>query len=189
MPHECEPDFGIDDLWLLNVPSGTGLWLPFLYCLVRNEGYKNIVELGCSRGESTGFLAKAAKLNGGHVRSFDYDAVCIEKASAHLSALGLLEYVSFQCSRTWDASGVADFLFADAQHTVEGLVNDWNAWGRHIAPNGTIVFHDMNIGNQDMLDWAKDTFSVNRWQRIHFPGNRGLLVVRNADCWCSWGNR
>ncbi len=40
------------------------------------------------------------------------------------------------------AGGPIDFIFLDAQHTYEGLREEWEAWSPLVAPGGLMAIHD-----------------------------------------------
>jgi predicted O-methyltransferase YrrM len=40
------------------------------------------------------------------------------------------------------AGGAFDFVFLDAQHTYDGLREDWDAWAPLVAPGGIVAIHD-----------------------------------------------
>lgn len=48
---------------------------------------------------------------------------------------------SAQAGKKWDR-GLVDCVFIDADHTEKGCRGDWDAWKKHIRPQGLVIFHD-----------------------------------------------
>lgn len=48
---------------------------------------------------------------------------------------------SHEAGNTWQG-GQMDCLIIDADHTLEGVKGDWEAWGRNLKPGGIVLFHD-----------------------------------------------
>ena len=103
----------VDDLLItIGRPAGT-----FLGVLIREMKAKTIIELGTSYGNSTIWLAEAARDSGGRVISFDIAGYKQEFAQKMLERAGLREFVDL---RTADAlielermPGHFDFVLLD----------------------------------------------------------------------------
>jgi predicted O-methyltransferase YrrM len=88
-----QPGFSIDDA-LLAVGPETGA---LLNNLVKDGGYRRIVEIGTSYGYSTLWLAEAARATNGKVISLDVAAKKQAYAEKMLEQAGLAEFVEFRC--------------------------------------------------------------------------------------------
>lgn len=118
-----------------------------------------IVEIGSYMGRSTCYLAEGALHSGSGVQIFavdlwgeapwpqysdptNYQAFC-----RAVSALRLRDMVtampadSSPAAAAWAGPSIG-LLFVDANHTFEGVGNDYRAWQRHIAPGGLLALHD-----------------------------------------------
>jgi len=89
----------------------------FLYFLANVSKAKNIVEFGCSFGISTIYLAAAAKNNGGHVTTSDFERTKVEGAAKNLADAGLRDFVTILAGDALQTlagvEGAIDLLFLD----------------------------------------------------------------------------
>lgn len=59
---------------------------------------------------------------------------------------GKVEWVrkfSADAARGWDKS--IDFLFIDANHSYEAVLEDWNAWTPHLRVGASVALHDARV--------------------------------------------
>jgi predicted O-methyltransferase YrrM len=107
-----------------------------------------VVELGCFEGATTLLLAQATP---GVVHTVDpfYAGrlgICWGKLIAERQVSGLPPgRVSFHRMLSWEAAALVDevdLLFIDADHSLESIRKDWEAWVPRVRPGGTIALHD-----------------------------------------------
>jgi len=100
-----------------SVPRSTG---KFLHMLLLATKAKRVLELGCSLGYSTIWMALAAKENGGHVYTTEIDKQRAHLAKKHLVEtklnrdITLYEKDIFEVLANWN-HGQVDFVFIDAK--------------------------------------------------------------------------
>ena len=64
----------------------------------------------------------------------------------NVRSLGLSRYVeivrktSAEAAQGWNRK--IDLLFIDGDHSYEGIKSDWELFSPHVAPFGTVIFHD-----------------------------------------------
>ena len=100
-----------------------------------------------------------------------------------------LDVYTLQCS-SWVAAGLASavepvaFCFIDADHTVDGIPRDMQAWPQAIAPGGILAMHDYISSKATCA--VKHT--VDAWQakaNWHYLGIVGSIIAfmrpRNPD--------
>lgn len=147
----------------LNISDNVHRVEPVLFkSLCIYEGYKKIVEIGTQFGETTYYLCQAAELNGGRVLTYDFfDPIGAYKKGGHgereIAEKRLQHFIDkrivkittanskdekFQSLLKADTKGVIDFAFIDADHTYDGVKNDFEKVYPLLSSNGMIVFHD-----------------------------------------------
>ena len=100
-----------------SVPRSTG---QFLHMLILATKAKQVLELGCSLGYSTIWMALAVKENSGHIYSTEIDTQRAYLAKEHFSktkmndAITLYEKDIFEVLTKWN-HGEIDFIFIDAK--------------------------------------------------------------------------
>ena len=105
-----------DGILLRPVTKSTGRFLQILVLATRS---KKILELGCSAGYSTIWLAQAAKEFGGHVYTTETSKPRIKIAKSNFEEAGLSEYITLfekdavDVLSNWNL-GEIDFAFIDA---------------------------------------------------------------------------
>lgn len=132
------------------------------YCKFRQ--YKTIVEVGVHKAYTTVELCEAACANGGKVYGYDFfgpvNAIYgtgfpndIETAINNLNNRGYTEehyklikvntrLPEFEESLKKDIGGKIDFAFIDADHSYEGVKNDFLKVYPFLNEKGSIAFHD-----------------------------------------------
>ena len=179
------------NLWSLLPGKGrnsTRLYMQLMYSLIRANGCKWLVELGCYLGLTSSVLALAAKKNEGHLWVFDNGSAQpegkhpLQHADERLQNLGLTKWVTLtDCPSTHaPAAGGFDFVFVDADHSYEGVSKDWEAWNGRVKVGGFMAFHDL-MDPEGVSRWAHDTFPRQGWEYLALPGDCGLLLCRKVD--------
>jgi predicted O-methyltransferase YrrM len=116
----------------------------------------NIVEVGSFRGRSTCFLASgcrgtkkkvfAVDTFDGEEKDFGYRGY-LEDFSRSVTRAGLSEYVQPLRGVSWEVAAAWDrpihLLFVDGSHEYEDVLRDFRGFAPHVAPGGTIAFHDV----------------------------------------------
>ena len=138
------------------------------YFAYTQPGPGRIVEIGSFKGQSTGWLAYALKLQGQkskvvaidpHENTEDIEVVpqYEEKSSyeAFLDNMNRLEVMpwiepiratSVEAVESWDQPiGV---LFVDGSHRYEDVLEDLRLWEPWVSAGGTIILHDTKPGNK-----------------------------------------
>ena len=99
-----------------SVPRSTGKFLEFMTKFTKS---KIILELGCSAGYSTLFLAKGAKENKGHVFTTEILEQKIKLAKQHFSEAGMSDFITLleeeisSVLKRWNREKI-DLVFMDA---------------------------------------------------------------------------
>jgi len=86
------------------------------------------------------------------------------------------------------ADGV-DLLFIDGDHSLDGVLNDWNNYHTLINPGGIVVFDDHWIDDLSQYEWEDDFMNVvkayeqlssapeffNNWKEIGLYGDKKII--------------
>lgn len=146
---------------------------------------KIVVETGLAQGESTIIFLKALKLIGGHL--FTYDIVDSPTAREKIAREGLDEYWTFrqmdsvQGAKLWN-DGLIDLLYLDSDHSKQHVLNELNAWHKHLKDTAIILIHDTNHppphpascqGLQAAGEWIK----TSGWKLINLNDPLGMAVL------------
>lgn len=127
-----------------------------LYHLVTRFSQPEVVEVACGYGKATIYLAAAAKLQEGFVRSVDLDKPLWEGKSAkdllHQAELMDVCDINFGLDARWyllelfsQRPGLwIDLAYIDATHTIEVDSFVALALWTHLRPGGILVFDDLN---------------------------------------------
>ena len=148
-----------------------------LYSVVRMAQPKVIVEIGSARGYSTCCIALACAENfRGHVHAIDPHTanVWTDKGTGALTRdfledrlrrYDLKQYCTVIAKPSIDAaaewSTPIDLLFIDGDHTLAGVTNDFTLFGKWMAPDGLVAFHDTAWEHNQ--PWT--TFATESWYR------------------------
>jgi hypothetical protein len=76
-----------------------------------------------------------------------------------------------------ESSPPVDLIFIDGDHSYEGLVGDWRAWGPSIAPGGIAALHDSRSTPERPID---DAGSVRATREV-IRADAGFEVVEEVD--------
>lgn len=102
-----------------------------------------IVDIGTAAGNSAFIMALASKPS---VRVWTIDPIENKNFLSKRMELGLLDRVHFigdtsnNAVLDWDES--IDLLFIDGLHSVKGMLDDINNWGKFVKKGSTILLHD-----------------------------------------------
>lgn len=158
------------------VPSAEVMSLdfPFLQIieiLVKERGYKDLLEIGTHKGQTTWLLNKLAQINNGTLTTVD------PKPQITMKNLHHTNIVHEKSEDFWRTSGKYDFILIDGDHSFDACMNDaLNAVAR-INQGGLIAFHDtltmdgvIKTVDQLKCDWAEQ-----EW--VHFNIGKGMSIV------------
>jgi predicted O-methyltransferase YrrM len=162
------------------------------------RGRRRVVEIGVYEGSSAVVLCEvldaAAELHlvdpfGHHPAALPAGWGATERASRRVVARAARRHdgprvrwhVDFSAAVAgrWTA-GEVDLLFVDGDHSEEGVAEDWEVWHRHVAPGGTVVFHDARASRPDGRGLPGPTAVVDRLFRGPSAA-AGWSIVREAD--------
>ncbi len=105
-----------------------------------------IVEIGTADGGSAWLMHRAVE--GRRIQIYTVDVSPSREALATLEGTGVISIAqpSRAFAETWGLSSAPpiDFLFIDGDHTLDGVVGDWNAWAPFLRPGGTVAIHDFD---------------------------------------------
>jgi predicted O-methyltransferase YrrM len=168
----------------------------FLYGFTRTVRPSLIVEIGCYIGFSTLHFAQGIRENGmGKVLSIDlFEAHNGIKnplvvAEEYLNKSGLKDLVRFVKG---DSTAVErdisheiheniDILFIDGNHSVKGVIKDFNAYYKHVKIGGYVLLHDIhpsfsgyqNLGPRVLIDLLK--------RKRVIPKSLELIEMKTTD--------
>jgi predicted O-methyltransferase YrrM len=174
-----QPGFSIDDA-LLAVGPETGA---LLNNLVKDGGYRRIVEIGTSYGYSTLWLAEAARATGGKVISLDVAAKKQAYAEKMLEQAGLAEFVEFRCGDALELlpalkDGV-EFVLLDCWKDV--YVPCLEIFHPKLAPGAVVVADNMirpANAHADAIAYRRAVRSKPDMSSILLPLGSGVEVSR-----------
>lgn len=152
------------------------------------------VELGTYCARSLAFMAVEIANSGKsiHCSSFDLwngfsrqGTWTYEKIERAFSEAGVLPYVAMLQSdsalaASRFADGSVDFVFIDANHSLEGCLRDMRAWWPKMKPGATFAGHDYYDNNPQNIPkmWPGVRDAVKT-----FTKETGLPVVRRGTSW------
>lgn len=103
-----------------------------------------IVEIGTAEGGTSLLFDRACRGRGIRIFSVDIGAAPVAHAAVRDSAVTLVSAPSVDAAGRWRAIAgrPIDLLFIDGGHTLEHVIDDWNAWTGHVRPGGVVAVHD-----------------------------------------------
>jgi hypothetical protein len=147
-----------------------------------------LVEVGCWYGRSAAFLGCEVRRSGKPMAVFavehglggdalpqtEHGIIAVELVR-NLFLCGLNDVVtpiiaSSACAAGIFADSSVDFVFIDACHTNESVLNDLDAWWPKIRPGGLLAGHD--------YAWSGVAAAVHE-----FFGREGLGIPQSPGCW------
>jgi predicted O-methyltransferase YrrM len=185
----------------------------FLYDFTRLTRPALALETGTFVGYSSLCIAQALKHNGrGHLHSFDlfldHDGVvspvlgacrdALQVARAHAEKAGLSDWITFHKGESaagirrhlGDRIGELDLAFIDADHSVSGCFEDWNATAPLLRGGGFAILHDIDpaqchwMGPFELLNQIERSCPT-EFQQLRVPSPEGcglgLIQKRTSD--------
>lgn len=130
------------DEFLISVGPDTG---QLLHALVRSQKAKCVVELGCSYGYSTVWLADAVRETGGKVHSYELSEKKIAFTRGKLASVGLETFVEFHpgdaLKNLPSLAGPVDVALIDCWKDL--YVPCFELVAPKLSPQGTVVADNM----------------------------------------------
>lgn len=169
--------------FILDKPTGSGLYHSFLYEYIKQMKPKNVVELGHRHGLSTLAMLIAAE-----EANVDCSITTIDNVS-NLSFLSdetkshpkLRVCVTDSCDSSVVNSFVdnsVDFIFIDTEHTYQKISSEWKTWKPKLKSGAVVVCDDINWPG--MNSFIND---INHFQWMNEPALHGsgfLVFVYKA---------
>jgi predicted O-methyltransferase YrrM len=167
-----------------------------LFALAANMRPDFIIEIGSYVGVSAIYLAQALKNNDhGHLYCFDLfnqalpDVTAVrrnqlETFTEHLRLAGLAQFVtpfagdSSAMLTTFDLECAADatsMIFIDGDHTLQGVLSDFNSLRRLMNRNSLILLHDINYRH---CTWMGPALLA---KKLYGDRNYSLTVIPTID--------
>jgi predicted O-methyltransferase YrrM len=139
--------------------------IPFAFELIGRAQPRMIVELGTYSGSSFAAFCQAVEASGGnghvygvdlwqgdvHMGSFDEDLYqeMAQFAATRYPGIATLIRKDFNEAAASFANGSIDLLHIDGTHTYEAVMNDFKTWLPKMSERGIILFHDINVNEQN----------------------------------------
>jgi predicted O-methyltransferase YrrM len=145
-----------------------------------SQNRKRKVELGTADGLTSILISR----NGGQTITIDHDNDQIRQD--YLAKFGILAINR----DTADTHGVepesVDFLYIDANHEFDAVMKDYEAWIPMVAPDGVILFHDINPTHPGTWEYynvhLKEDFRLE--ELVQYPVcESSIKVFRKLDEW------
>jgi predicted O-methyltransferase YrrM len=139
--------------------------IPFAFELIGRAQPRITVELGTYSGSSFAAFCQAVEASGGnghvygvdlwqgdvHMGSFDedlYQEMALFAATRYPGIATLIRK-DFNEASTSFANASIDLLHIDGTHTYEAVMNDFTTWLPKMSERGIILFHDINVNEQN----------------------------------------
>jgi predicted O-methyltransferase YrrM len=139
--------------------------IPFAFELIGRAQPRTVVELGTYSGSSFAAFCQAVEASGGnshvygvdlwqgdvHMGSFDEDLYqeMAQFAATRYPGIATLIRKDFNEAAASFADGAIDLLHIDGTHTYEAVMNDFTTWLPKMSERGIILFHDINVTEQN----------------------------------------
>jgi len=179
--------------YLLRVePAATQLTDSELNCLVKYaKGSKTGAEIGVFEGASTSVIAKQFS-DDGVLYAVDpffpgRMGVCWGEVIARrqVKRANVVSRVKFIKALSYDAVKMIqedfDFVFIDADHSLEGITRDWSDWSARIKQNGIIALHDVCVAQHNR---GTRLFGSYQYFDSHIQYDDRFHIVEKVDSLC-----
>jgi predicted O-methyltransferase YrrM len=139
--------------------------IPFAFELIGRMQPRTIVELGTYSGSSFAAFCQAVEASGGnghvygidlwqgdvHMGSFDEELYqeMAQFSATRYPGLATLIRKDFNEAASSFADRSIDLLHIDGTHTYEAVMNDYTTWLPKMSDRGIILFHDINVTEQN----------------------------------------
>jgi predicted O-methyltransferase YrrM len=148
-------------------------------------GARSVVEIGVAEGGSAWHLRRAID-PGGTLTLIDTYPPVLGMNMSQVIARRLVDGVergqvewlrmrSDEAVHGW--SRPIDYLFVDGDHSYDAVRRDFEEWGEHVVPDGTIAFHDALTD----AAWMDDSFGSARFVAELAAGASDWRMVDGVD--------
>jgi predicted O-methyltransferase YrrM len=142
--------------------SKDALWGTLLFMLVREYGFRRVLELGTNLGVSAAYQASALDLNGDNGRLITCEGApeLADRALANVRSLGLnnVRVISGRFAdtlpRVCEYEGPFDFVFIDGHHDEAATLRYFEEILPHTVPGAAFVFDDIEWSAGMRQAWA-----------------------------------
>lgn len=157
--------------------------------LVRHAtGRKQLVEIGVYEGFTTAILAGAVD-NGSVIHAIDpflpgrlgicWGKLIAKREIGKAKSRGRVEFLEhFSHEAASLIRGEFDFVFIDADHSLEGIRRDWADWSPRIRPGGIMALHDTQVPAHDPSVAQLGSF---QYFEAHIRHDNRFEVVEQVD--------
>jgi len=163
-----------------------------LNCLVKYaKGSKTGAEIGVFEGASTSVIAQQFSDDGVLYAVDPFFSgrmgVCWGEVIAmrQVKRAKVVSKVKFIKALSYDAvkiiQGDFDFVFIDADHSLEGITRDWSDWSERIKQNGIIALHDVCVGKHNR---GTTLFGSYQYFDSHIQHDERFHIVEKVDSLC-----
>jgi predicted O-methyltransferase YrrM len=149
-------------------------------------GRHRLVEIGVYEGVSTNVLASAMSPRGilyavdpftpGRLGFCWSELVARKEASRSRRDIVFIKLLSRDAARSID--GDFDMIFIDADHSFDGIKQDWDDWSSRVVPGGIIALHDTRVPEHDP---AIATYGSYKFFEEHIRGDPSFALVEQVD--------
>jgi predicted O-methyltransferase YrrM len=155
-----------------------------LHLLTLATGAKRVLDLGCSNGYSTIWLADAVAANEGRLVSVDLDAGRLDEARANLAAAGLeaaveLRHEDAAAALAGTAEASLDLIFLDAERP--DYPGYWADLVRVLRPGGLLAVDNVISHAAEVADLRTLVTADRRTEEALVPTGAGLLLVTRVS--------
>jgi len=149
-------------------------------------GKHRLVELGVYEGVTTNVLGSAMSATGvlyavdpfvpGRLGFCWSELVAKKEAWRTHRKIVFVKLLSREAARVID--GHFDMIFVDADHSLDGITQDWNDWSSRVVHSGIIALHDTCVPEHN-LNVA--TFGSYKFFEEHIKGDDRFALVEQVD--------
>jgi predicted O-methyltransferase YrrM len=149
-------------------------------------GRHRLVEIGVYEGVSTNVLASAMSPTGVLYAVDPFIpgrlGICWSELVARKMALRTRRDIVFVKLLSRNAAGAIDgdfdMIFIDADHSFDGMRQDWNDWSSRVGPSGIIALHDTRVPKHNP---EVATFGSYKFFNQHIRDDPRFALVEQVD--------
>jgi hypothetical protein len=180
------------DRLLDSTPAWIG-HIPFAFWIIDVHRPKVLVELGTHAGVSYCAFAQAVQRlklptqcfavdtwKGDENAGFYPEEVFEEFSRYHdtrFASFSRLVRSTFDRTLEHFGDGTVDLLHIDGLHTFEAVTHDFETWLPKLSPRGVVLFHDINVRENDFGVWKLWADLCDRYRHFSFHHGHGLGVL------------